>query len=274
MTGHVRRSIISGSWYPGEPAQLRNTINGYLDNASIPDIPKKPLAIISPHAGYAYSGGVAAYAYKAVSSYEYSSVVVISPSHISSSPFVSVWPCGVFQTPLGYVDIDELLCSDIQSDHEIIKDDEGPHHGEHAIEIQLPFLQVAMESFKLCPLIMGRQDIDLCERLAKLLSSKIEKPEDVLIVASSDLSHFHNAGQAESMDKKIAKRINDFDIYGLSRDLESSESEACGGGPILTALLYAKEMSGQTAQVLKYAHSGYITNETSSVVGYLSAVVY
>ena len=121
---------------------------------------------------------------------------------------------------------------------------------------------------------MGQQDYPLCESLAHALAREIDNPGDVLVVASSDLSHFHSSKKAESMDSKIAGRIEDFDVAGLSSDLQGSESEACGGGPIMAALLYAQETGRMRTRVLNYAHSGHITGDNTSVVGYLSAVIY
>ncbi len=144
---------------------------------------------------------------------------------------------------------------------------------EHALEIQLPFLQVVLKNFSLCPVIMGQQDFDLCKTLAHTLYNCIGQRDDVLVVASSDLSHFHAYANASAMDQLITKRIEAFDIEGLSRDLEEGKSEACGSGPILTAMLYAQLRERQNALILKYANSGDVTNEKSSVVGYLSAVI-
>jgi MEMO1 family protein len=273
MAGPIRKSAIAGSWYPGNPETLRKDIRGYLKDASIPEIPRKPTAIITPHAGYMYSGPVAAYAYKAISGHDYSTVVVISPSHRSYFPFISVWPKGSYETPLGRIEVDEELCERLTVSKDI-HDDAKPHSGEHALEIQLPFLQSVLKPFKLCPLIMGRQDLTLCESLAESLHTCIKEPDHTLIVASSDLSHFHSAHAAEKMDQNIVKRIETFDISGLSLDLERTYSEACGGGPILAALLYNKKLSRMESKVLRYAHSGHITGDNSSVVGYLSAVIY
>lgn len=274
MTGPIRKSVIAGSWYPGNPKTLKQDIAHYIEDAPIPEIAGKPSAIISPHAGYLYSGPVAAYAYKTISGLEYSTVVVISPSHRAYFPFVSVWPEGGFETPLGTIDVDEPLCRKLLQSTQIFKDDMRVHTAEHALEIQLPFLQSVLGSFKLCPLIMGQQDYPLCESLAEALAREIDNPGDVLVVASSDLSHFHSSKKAESMDSKIAGRIEDFDVAGLSSDLEGSESEACGGGPIMAALLYAQETGRMRARVLRYAHSGHITGDNASVVGYLAAVIY
>ncbi len=273
MAGPVRRPVIAGSWYPGSPDALKRDIGRYMDQATIPEIPRKPVAIICPHAGYMYSGQVAAYAYKTIVGNNYSCVVVISPSHRAYFPFISIWPRGSYETPLGLIDVDEDLCSRLMKSPDI-QDDTHPHTAEHALEIQLPFLQASLEVFRLCPLIMGRQDYSLCKELAEALQSCITDPDDTLIVASSDLSHFHSAGKAERMDLKVSERIESFDVSGLSLDLERSSSEACGGGPMLAAMLYSSSVSRTNAKVLKYAHSGHITGDNSSVVGYLAAVVY
>jgi AmmeMemoRadiSam system protein B len=273
MTGPVRRPVIAGSWYPGNQETLKRDIGRYLKDASIPEIPQKPIAIVTPHAGYMYSGPVAAYAYKALTGYDYSSVVVISPSHRAYFPFISVWSKGSYETPLGMIDVDEDLCDRLLKFGDI-QDDTHPHTAEHALEIQLPFLQSVLKPFKLCPLIMGRQDLSLCEGLAEALHKSIKDPDNTLIVASSDLSHFHSSQKAQKMDQQVAQRIEAFDISGLSLDLERAYSEACGGGPILAALLYSKQASRSTAKVLRYAHSGNITGDNASVVGYLAAVVY
>jgi AmmeMemoRadiSam system protein B len=273
MEGPVRKSVVAGSWYPGDPEALKKDISRYFSSARIPDIADKPVSVISPHAGYMYSGHVAACAYKTLLNRTYSTVVVISPSHRAYFPFISVWPKGAYETPFGLIEIDEALCSRLLSSGDI-QDNASPHAGEHALEIQLPFLQHVLQTFKLCPLIMGMQDLSLCESLAESLHKSIKDPDNTLIVASSDLSHFHSSRKAEEMDQKIQSRIESFDIAGLSLDLERSSSEACGGGPILAALLYGRKLARNHARVLKYAHSGHITGDNSSVVGYLAAVVY
>ena len=273
MAGPVRRPVIAGSWYPGKPDTLKRDIATYLKDAAVEEIPAKPIAIVTPHAGYMYSGPVAAYAYKAISGREYSTVVVISPSHRAYFPFVSVWPKGSYETPLGSIEVDEDLCSRLLGSPNI-QDDTRPHESEHALEIQLPFLQTVLKSFRLCPLIMGNQDLPSCENLAEALHLNVTVPENTLVVASSDLSHFHSSAKAEKMDRRVAEHIESFDVPCLSEDLEKSYSEACGGGPIMAALLYGRHVGRTSAKVLRYAHSGHITGDNSSVVGYLAAVVY
>lgn len=273
MEDNIRKSAIAGSWYPGSPAILTHDIRTFLENAALPQLAAKPVALISPHAGYIYSGPVAGYAYKSVQGQSYKRVVVISPSHHSSFPFLSIWPKGGYATPLGVIEIDEEFCTHLMNESESIQENRQPHLTEHALEIQLPFLQVSLGTFKLCPVIMGQQHISLCRELGRVLTRSIEDPQETLVVASSDLSHFHHSAKAVVMDSVIAKRIEAFDIEGLYHSLETGAGEACGGGPIISAMIYAHSIGRNTSQVLKYANSGDVTGERSSVVGYLAAII-
>ncbi|MEN6474995.1 MAG: AmmeMemoRadiSam system protein B [Syntrophaceae bacterium] len=273
MEAIVRKPAVAGSWYPGSPEMLRRDVHTFLEDAAIPQLTGKPVAVISPHAGYIYSGPVAGYAYKAVQGRSYKRVVVISPSHRASFPFLSIWAKGGYETPLGLLEVDEEFCALLLNESENIQGNHQPHLAEHALEIQLPFLQVALGTFKLCPIIMGQQHISLCRELGNVLARSIEDPRETLVVASSDLSHFHHSAKAAVMDSTIAKHIETFDIEGLNQSLETGAGEACGGGPIISAMVYAQAIGRTTAQVLKYANSGDITGERTSVVGYLAAVI-
>lgn len=273
MESAIRKSAVAGSWYPGHPATLAQEIRRYVAQATVPALQAKPVAVVSPHAGYIYSGPVAGYAYKALEGHSFSRVVVISPSHRASFPFSSLWEEGGYETPLGIIGIDTEFCRRLISQAASIKEDKRPHFAEHALEIQLPFLQIVLGSFQLCPIIMGLQQLSACIQLAEALTRAIDDPDDTVVVASSDLSHFHPSHKASVMDTKMARLIETFDIEGLNQALENGEIEACGGGPIMSVMLYAKSIGRQTAHVLKYAHSGDITGDQSSVVGYLAAVL-
>lgn len=273
MEDGIRRAAIAGTWYPGDPATLSRDVGTFLEGATLPQLAGKPVAVISPHAGYIYSGPVAAYAYKAVQGQSYKRVVVISPSHRASFPFLSLWAKGGYATPLGAIEIDEAFCARLTDESASIRESRQPHLAEHALEIQLPFLQVSLGTFKLCPIIMGQQQMGLCRELGNVLARSIEDPYETLVVASSDLSHFHHSARAAAMDSTIAKRIEAFDIEGLNQALETGAGEACGGGPIISAMVYAQLIGRTAAQVLKYANSGDVTGESNSVVGYLAAVI-
>lgn len=274
MKGPVRTPVIAGSWYPGDPGVLRSEIEGFLRQTPAGKTPRKPSVIISPHAGYQYSGRVAAHAYRALEGFSYSTVVVISPSHRAYFPYVSVWAKGAFETPLGAIGINEGLCAKLLEAPGIFTGNTRPHDAEHALEIQLPFLQTVLPAFALCPLIMGQQDPGLVRDLSRALLGAVEDPDDVLVVASTDLSHFHRAKKAEAMDGQLVRLVEALDVETLGRKLSAGEVEACGGGPVLAALMYAQGLGRNEVKILKYAHSGQVTGDDSSVVGYLSAVVY
>lgn len=274
MERHIRNAAVAGTWYPGDPGDLRGDILKYLDQAVIPDRIKRPAAIISPHAGYIYSGATAAYAYKTIMKHSYDTVVVISPSHRALFPFCALWGNGAFETPLGQILVDEALCTRLADAAECIRFDNRPHLSEHALEMQLPFLQATLSGFSLVPVIMGTQDRWACSALCNALEKTIEDPERVLVVASSDLSHFHNLEQARAMDTKLSQMVAGFDIDGLEHAIEQGGVEACGGGPVMTAMQYARSRSKTDIDVLKYATSADVTNDSSSVVGYLAAVIH
>lgn len=270
----TRKSVIAGTWYPGHPDLLRSEIRKYLDKALVPDIKGRLIGIIAPHAGYMYSGPVAAYAYKLLGKHPFKRVVVISPSHHAYFQGVSVYTLGGYETPLGVVPLDRELISELLRICHVVKDLPEAHAQEHALEIQLPFLQVMLgNDFLLTPIIIGTQSYDVCSQLAESLS-EICRDKNVLLVASSDLSHYHNDREARILDGTIIKRIESFDPKGLDEDLRNGIAEACGGGPIVTVMLASKAIGANKAKVLKYATSGDVTGDRSAVVGYMSAVFF
>ncbi len=269
----VRESVIAGTWYADSPAELRSAIHAFLQKVPEQRPLGEPLALISPHAGYAYSGQVAAYAYKLLREYQFATVVIIAPSHHAAFRGVSVYDRGGYRTPLGIVPLDHTLIEQLRTRDNTIRCVPQAHAREHSLEIQLPFLQTLMPGFKLVPLVMGDQSYATCQRLADTLAQCL-RGKSVLIVASSDLSHYHSYGEAKELDQVIIDHINKFDPQGLSYDLASKRCEACGGGPMVTALLAARKLGGDRTEVLHYANSGDVTGDRSRVVGYLAAAVY
>ncbi len=270
---NLRKSAIAGSWYPGKSATLRQEIEKYF--AYVPDLylEGEIAGIVAPHAGYLYSGQVAAYAYKLIRGKKYDAVVIVGPSHHVAFPGVSVFSRGGYETPLGIVSISEDLAENIKNFSGIVKDIPVAHLQEHSLEIQLPFLQVALGDVPFVPLVMGDQKADTCYELAEAIYSALQDKK-VLIVGSSDLSHFHNYNVASQMDAVALKHLQSGDAAGLLKSLNSDICEACGGGPMAVAMLVAKKMGAEKAQLLKYANSGDVTGDKSSVVGYAAAVYY
>ncbi len=270
---HVRKAAVADQFYPAEPSRLTKQINNYLDQAPKTELAGEIVALISPHAGYVYSGQVAAYAYKLLEGLKFEAVVVIAPSHYSPFKGASVYHKGGYELPLGVVPVHEELASEIMDKADIIDFHPQAHSREHSLEVQLPFLQTVLGDFKLVPIVMGSQDMATCRTLAKAIADSI-KGRRVLIVASSDLSHFHDYDSALKLDNTVQERVAGFDPEGLAQDSAQGKNEACGGGPIITALLAARLLGADHTKVLKYANSGDVTGDMSRVVGYMSAVAY
>ncbi len=274
VIGRIRKSVIAGTWYPGNREALHSAVNGFFQNVPPPAVQGEIVSIVSPHAGYIYSGQVAAFAYRTVLNQAYDSVIVIGPSHRVAFHGASVYDEGGFETPLGIVAIDERLAKDIlSSEGNAVFSGAAEHAQEHSIEIQLPFLQTALKEIRFVPVLMGDQDRSTCNKLAQAIASA-SKGKRVLIVGSSDLSHYHSYDQAVKMDRIVLKRMEKFDPEGLLEDLQEQAAEACGGGPVAVAMMAARQLGADSSSVLKYANSGDVTGDKSGVVGYAAAVFY
>jgi AmmeMemoRadiSam system protein B len=269
----LRKSVLAGSWYPGNHSVLKRDIETFLNLVPETKSESEAVAIIAPHAGYIYSGQVAAYAYKRVCGNSYDAVIVIGPSHRAAFHGVSVFSSGGYETPLGIVPVDEELAKRIKKKSKIVSDIPAAHLQEHSIEIQLPFLQYVLGNFSFVPLVMGDQGASTCQELAQAIYDSIQGMK-VLIVASSDLSHFHGYNEAAKLDGVTLRYLKDSDATGLLDSLGSETAEACGGGPMAVAMLVAHKTGANSARVLKYANSGDVTGDKSSVVGYAAAIYW
>jgi AmmeMemoRadiSam system protein B len=268
----LRKSVIAGSWYPGAPSILRRDIENYFNSIPALELEGDVVGLIAPHAGYIYSGQVAANAYKFVCGKKYDAVIVVGPSHRVAFHGVSIFSTGGFETPLGIVSVAEELAKKIKNLSKTVVDIPEAHLQEHSVEIQLPFLQVALGDFSFIPLVMGDQGADTCQELAAAIY-EATSDKKILIVGSSDLSHFYNYNIAKKMDSTVLEYLRNGDADSLLQSLENGTAEACGGGPMVVAMLVARMMNANKAHLLKYANSGDVTGDKSSVVGY-AAVVY
>ncbi len=270
---NVRESVIAGSWYPGDPKILAYEIDGFLKNAQAQPLDGRVVALIVPHAGYIYSGQIAAHSYKHVEGKTFDVVIVIGPSHRAYFQGASVYNKGGYRTPLGIVPVDVGLANRIIAQSPMISFVPSAHMQEHSVEIQLPFLQVAMGEFNFVPIVMGDQERHTCEELAEAIY-RSASDKRILIVGSSDLSHFHTYEKAVKLDSVALDNIKRMDADGLLNDLKSGLCEACGGGPMAVAMMVAKRLGADRPRLLKYANSGDVTGDKGSVVGYASAVFY
>jgi hypothetical protein len=276
----VRPAAVAGSFYPADPAELTSMIDGLLAQATPQPITDPLLAVVAPHAGYPYSGPVAAYTYATLKGRKYARVVVIAPSHYEGFDFTSVYDGDAYATPLGKVPVDKDFAAKLVKMNSTMQLSGRGHNataagGEHAIEVQLPWLQRVLGDFEIVPIIMGDQSYEssraLGVALAKLIKSD-PKGGETLVLASSDLSHYHPYDEAEKIDHKTLNALVAWDYFSMSRNFQTRIWEACGGAPIVATMIYAERMGANQARVLKYANSGDVTGDHARVVGYSADV--
>jgi AmmeMemoRadiSam system protein B len=273
-TERIRRPAVAGMFYPGNPETLEREVAVFLESAQPEQGAKEIYGLVAPHAGYMYSGGVAARAYRQVMDRHYDVVVVISPSHHVYFEKVSVYNGDYYETPLGLIPVDkELSLLLAETDPQIIYSSIGHEGQEHALEVQLPFLQHVLDDFRLIPVVMGNQNYDnilaLSDALTKVLSG-----QNALIVASSDLSHYHPYDVAVRLDSIVIEHINNYAEDNLYDDLSTGVCEMCGGGPVISMMKACRNLGADKSKVILYRNSGDVTDERSQVVGYLAAMVY
>jgi MEMO1 family protein len=280
--GEIRSPAVAGMFYPGDSLELARIVGMLVENTRLSRPRVKPSGLICPHAGYTYSGAVASAGYKQLSGYKYSTVVVVAPSHQEPFMFSSVYCVGGYRTPLGTLAVDtELAKKIVGSGKSSVKCaeqghlQEGLRYAEHSLEVQLPFLQVVSgRNVKIVPIVMGSQSQAACSELAGSLAEAVGSREDVLLVASTDLSHFHDYQQAERLDRRLAEYVKAYDYNGLLQALSTSEVEACGGGPMAAVMMACEKLEADGVRILAQANSGDVTREKDRVVGYLSAMLF
>ena len=269
----VRDPVLAGTWYPGDPGVLRQTIGDYLSRANPSGPEGKVLAIIVPHAGYLYSGQVAAYSYNLLQRNAPRTVFLIGPSHRVGFRGISVSQYSSYKTPLGVVPVDQDLAKKLLSVNPRMTWVPQADAQEHSLEIQIPFLQTVLKDFHIVPIIMGEQDLETCVLLAKSLVQVLPNTSDTVILASTDLSHFHTDQQARTLDGEFIKHVREFAPEALAKAFAAGSCEACGAGPAIAGMLAARELGANRSVILNYANSGDVTGDRRQVVGYLSAAL-
>jgi hypothetical protein len=269
----IRPSILAGEWYPADSKELRQSIERYLSQAKGEPFKGELVALIVPHAGHKYSGPVAAYAFKLLQDRNFDRVIIIGPSHHFSFPGASIGLQKGYQTPLGIVEVDQAFSQKLLANESVLSWLPQVDAPEHSLEIQLPFLQTVLKQVRIVPIIMGADDWETCSRLAKKLVANIQGSGKTLLLASSDLSHYYSAEQAERLDQELIKHVRNLDPAALYAALQAKKTEACGRAPILTVMLAAKALGADQALILKHATSGDVTGDNTQVVGYVSAAL-
>ena len=295
----LRRASVAGRWYPADRVALAGEVDRYVNEADVDPI-AHVRAIVSPHAGLMYSGPVAAFGYKLARETDYRTVVLVGPSHFVQFRGVSIWPRGAWETPFGPVEIDVPLAAAIAAASADIVEQPAAHGREHSLEMQMPFVAHVLPGTRIVPLVMGYQTRAASEALGDAIADAVaartpgavdrepghshddpnggepagSRPGGVLLVASSDLSHYEDARTAAAMDDVVLHRVEALDPEGLMQVLEREPQHACGGGPMVAVLRAARRLGARHARVLKYGDSGDVSGDKSSVVGYMSAAVW
>ncbi len=276
MSIDFRPSPLAGRWYPAHPKKLAESVDSFIQAASIPEIQGEILALVSPHAGHLYSGPVAGYAFKSIAELEPELIVILSPYHQYHPGAILTSGHQAYQTPLGEVPIDreslEFVKKSLQ-EKAGLELSEIRNDSEHAVEIILPFIQRTIKNkVKMLPLMLRQQEPELMRILGGILSELIQSRK-ALLIASTDLSHFHTARKAQEMDQTIIQGIEALDPEILYQSQTEETGSACGLGALAAVIWAVKSGGGSAAHILNYAHSGDITGDNSSVVGYTSAVL-
>ncbi len=266
----VKPAAFAGAFYPADPARLAADVGEFL-SAARPAAPPsgKICALIAPHAGYVYSGRTAAAAYALVAGRTVDTVVIIGPSHHVAFEGCSVWPDGGFETPLGIARVDAALAAEItRAGRFRFRADAFAE--EHSVEVQVPFVQKALPGAAIVPIIMGNPTRPTIRTLAGALA-KTCLPKNVLVVASTDLSHFLPKAEAQATDGRTAALIRAMDTETIIRKTEAGDNIMCGGGPVAAVLLLAEKAGRPRVEILSRTDS---SSSGGPVVGYLAAAVF
>jgi hypothetical protein len=273
---NVRPSPIAGSWYPSQPEALTWELNQYLDQARVKPPGGKVWGIVVPHAGYVYSGPVAAYAFKCLLGLQPEVVAVISPFHHGHHAPLLTTAYGAYQTPLGLVEVDTQAVKELdQALRQRFDDGLTPlHHDlEHSLEIELPFLQHVLGRFCLLPVMIQDQRTPVAQALGQALAATLQGRQ-ALLVASSDLSHFYPHQLACRLDAELLRRLEAFDPVGVMEAESEGVGFACGRAAIAAALWAARPLGANRVSILHHATSGDVSDDFDSVVGYGAALIW
>jgi len=269
----VRKSTIAGTWYPGQPEALQRTINDFLSNVEPQPIEGELMGLIAPHAGYSYSGQTAAYAYHQLEGVSYGVVAIVSPVHRMPLGRFAITSAAAYETPLGLVKLDGELVGALEEKVRINRVD---HDGEHSLEIQLPFLQVALGDFCLLPVMIGESSFEAGEELGMALA-EVLKEKKALMVASTDLHHIENYDEVVRRDKAVVDAIASFDMVRIKEALSSWDCSVCGRIPVYAMLTAARALGANKVRILHHTNSGDVTGFRAPgqyTVGYLATAVY
>jgi len=269
----VRHPAVAGRFYPVDPNDLRAEARNYLSQASsTKQAPVRAVGCIAPHAGYMYSGHVAGAVFARVEVPR--RCIVMCPNHTGMGRALAVMSEGAWQTPLGDVPIDAELAGALMKRFPALHEDSAAHRGEHAAEVELPFLLLRQPKLSFVPVALGTGQFEVLEQLGKALADVVAAQNDpVLIVASSDMNHYESDAVTRVKDHRAIERILTLDPRGLFDVVTQQDISMCGFGPAVAMLTAARQLGAKSAELVKYATSGDVSGDRNMVVGYAGVVV-
>jgi MEMO1 family protein len=278
----VRRAVVAGSFYEGNAESLRAQVESCFLHKfgpqKLPTVnqngPREILGLICPHAGYLYSGPVAANAFFSLANDgKPDTIVILGPNHTGYGTGLSAMNEGVWRTPLGDVEIDTEIANAIAEETNILDMDEVAHKHEHSIEVQLPFLQyIYGNNFKFVPICFLMQDLETATELGRALAETLAN-KNAVVIASSDFTHYETQANVNRKDTDALKAIENLNEKQFYQIIEARNISACGYAPIAALITYAKTLGATKAEILSHKTSGDITGDKTSVVGYAAATI-
>jgi len=270
----IRPPAVAGRFYPGNPTTLSTTIEGFIDRSFVP---KPAIGVIVPHAGYVYSGHVAGAVYSQVAVPP--RVIILCPNHTGLGVPLSIMCRGAWQTPLGNLEIDSELADALMSANPDLEEDSEAHRREHAIEVQLPFLQhdrhgPSSDGSRFVPIAIGTSNWDALERLGKAIAETIQRIDrTTLIVASSDMNHYESDAITRVKDAWAIEPILKLDAKSLHETVRRRSISMCGAGPAAAMMVASKNLGATQSELTKYATSAEVSKDFDRVVGYAGVIV-
>jgi len=269
----IRKSVVAGQFYPANPAVLKRKIDSFLKKVPLKSRFANIIGLVSPHAGYVYSGQTAAYAYKQVAGNSYDAVIIIAPSHQDQFGGASVWNKGAYETPLGLIPVNQELANTIIAQDKAIQFSKLGHQQEHSLEVQLPFLQQTIKNLTIVPMMIRDYSFKNCQRVANAIVRAVSGKK-VLLVASTDLYHGEKYDECVKISNNTLEKIVKLEPEGLFQSFRKGTSQACGIGPVLVVEMAAKKLGGNSAHLLHQTNSNDVMQTRSGyVVGYGAIVI-
>ena len=266
----IRTPAVAGKFYPENPFELEKKVASHLGNLS--NNKRKAIGVVSPHAGFIYSGDVVGAVYSQIEVPE--TVILLGPNHTGLGENISVMTEGTWSMPMGNISIDEVLATQLCKETSLAKPNSVAHQFEHSLETQLPFLQYLRKNFLIVPICLKKVDYSICKKLSKGIVNALEQTEkSALIIASSDMTHFESHKIAGEKDKKAIVKIKNRDAKGLNETLRQEQISMCGVNPVTVMLLCSEKMGAQKAELIEYKTSGEVNGDKSRVVGYAGVIV-